>query len=108
MFSKFKKIFSFFQFPPPALAKLNIAIEVIAKNLGKNWRTLGRKLALTEVELDSIARKHPTDLQETVVEMLKKWRKNQPQAGTEELIKAARDCDFNLTADKVEERLKDQ
>lgn len=98
----------FFLFPPPALAKLNIAIEVIAKNLGRNWRTLGRKLALTEVELDSIARKHPTDLQETVVEMLKKWRKNQPQAGTKELIKAARDCDFNLTADKVEERLKDQ
>lgn len=93
---------------PPALAKLNIAIDVIVNNLGRSWRKFGRKLGLTEVQLESIARKHPTDLMETALELLKTWRKTKPQEGENELIKALRDCDLNLTADKVEEKLKDQ
>ncbi|XP_075867322.1 FAS-associated death domain protein [Nelusetta ayraudi] len=89
-------------------AKLNIASDVIVNNVGKSWRKFGRKLGLTEVHLESIAKKHPTDLMETVVEVLKMWRKIKPEEGENELIKALRDCDLNLTADKVEEKLKDQ
>lgn len=97
-----------FVLSPPALAKLNIASDVIVNNVGSSWRKFGRKLGVTEVHLESIARKHPTDLMETVVELLKMWRKIKPEEGENELVKALRDCDLNLTADKVEEKLKDQ
>ncbi len=91
-------------FPPSA--KLGVATEVIAENLGKNWRRLGRKLGLTDVKLESISKRHPTDLEETAIELLKEWRKKSgAEARTEELIKALRACQFNLTADKVEKRL---
>ncbi|KAM4597139.1 FAS-associated death domain protein [Fundulus diaphanus] len=86
-------------------AKLSIATEVIGQHLGKNWRKLGRKLKLSEVKLDSIATRHPTDLEETAVELLKEWKKiRSAEARAEELIAALRNCDLNLTADKIEER----
>lgn len=92
--------------PPPPSARLGITIEVITENLGKNWRKLGRKLGLTDVKLESISRRHPTELEETAMELLKEWRKNRgAEACTEELIKALRACQFNLTADKVETKL---
>ncbi|MED6248691.1 hypothetical protein ATANTOWER_003628 [Ataeniobius toweri] len=86
-------------------AKLDIAIEVIKESLGKNWRKLGRKLRVTEVKLDSISTQHPTDLEETAVELLKEWRKSRAaEARTEELIAALRNCQLNLTADKIQEQ----
>lgn len=91
---------------PLSAAKLDIAREVIMENLGKNWRKLGRKLGLTDVKLDSISRRHPTELEETAVELLKEWRENRgTEARTEDLLKALRACQFNLTADKVEDKL---
>uniref|UniRef100_A0A3B3IHG6 Fas (tnfrsf6)-associated via death domain n=1 Tax=Oryzias latipes TaxID=8090 RepID=A0A3B3IHG6_ORYLA len=87
-------------------AKLNIASEVISENLGRYWRKLGRKLGLSDAKLESISKRHPTDLEETAVELLKEWRKSQrAEAQTEKLLKALRDCQFNLTADKVQDRL---
>ncbi|XP_076593027.1 FAS-associated death domain protein [Chaetodon auriga] len=87
-------------------AKLDIATEVISENLGKSWRKLGRKLGLTDVKLESIYKRHPTELEEMAVELLKEWRKIRgAEARTEELIKALRACQYNLTADKVEHRL---
>jgi len=84
-------------------------MEVIAANLGKNWRKLGRRLRVSDVKLESISKRHPTDLEETAVELLKEWKKSRgAEAQTEELIKALRDCQFNLTADKVEDRLKNE
>lgn len=87
-------------------AKLEIATQLIAENLGRNWRKLGRKLGFSEVKLESISLKHPTDLEETVIELLKEWRKSRgAQAQTKELIEALRGCQHNLTADKLEDRL---
>ncbi|XP_070706069.1 FAS-associated death domain protein [Pempheris klunzingeri] len=87
-------------------AELDSATEVIAENLGRTWRKLGRKLGLAEVKLDSISNRHPTDLEETAVELLKEWRKSRgAEAQVEELIRALRACQYNLTADKVEHRL---
>ncbi|GLD67000.1 FAS-associated death domain protein-like protein [Lates japonicus] len=89
-------------------AKLDIATEVIAENLGKSWRKLGRKLGLKDVKLESIHRKHATELEETAVELLNEWRKSQgAEAQTADLLAALRACQFNLTADKVEDKLKD-
>lgn len=87
---------------------MNIATEVIVSNLGRSWRKFGRRLRLSEVQLDSISKKHPTDLMECAEELIKVWRKTKPLEGENELIKALRDCDLNLTADKVEARLRDQ
>lgn len=88
------------------LDRLNIATEVIAENLSKNWRKLGRKLGLSEVKLESISKRHPTDIEETVVEMLKEWRIHRgAEARTIDLLEALRACQYNLTADKVEEKL---
>ncbi|KAK5916013.1 hypothetical protein CesoFtcFv8_001554 [Champsocephalus esox] len=86
--------------------KLGIATEVIVENLGKNWRKMGRRLGLTEVKIDSVSKRHPTDLEETTRELLKEWRRSQgAQARTQELIQALRACMLNRTADLVEDSL---
>ncbi|XP_033996830.1 FAS-associated death domain protein [Trematomus bernacchii] len=86
--------------------KLGIATEVIVENLGRNWRKLGRRLGLTEVKIDSVSKRHPTDLEETTRELLKEWRRSRgAQARTQELIQALRTCMLNRTADQVEDSL---
>nr|XP_020509480.1 FAS-associated death domain protein [Labrus bergylta] len=93
--------------PEPEREKLGIATEFISESLGRGWRKLGRKLGLKETKLESISLRHPTDLEETTVEMLKEWRKSRgAEARTDDLIKALRACGLNLTADKIEEKLK--
>ncbi|KAK2853408.1 hypothetical protein Q5P01_006069 [Channa striata] len=88
--------------------KLDLATEVIAENLIRGWRKLGRKLGVKDVKLESISKKHPSDIEETVVQLLKEWRKSVgAEAQTQKLLEALRACQFNLTADKVEERLKE-
>lgn len=87
-------------------AKLDIAKNVLAEHLGKSWRRLGRKLGLSEVKLESISKRHPTELDETAVELLKEWTKMQG-ACADDLIKALRACDLNLTADVLESKISD-
>ncbi|XP_077445776.1 FAS-associated death domain protein [Stigmatopora argus] len=85
-------------------AKLDIATDIIAENLGRDWRKLGRMLCIKEVKLDSISMSHPNNLDETVRELLKEWRERRgSEVRTEELIRALRACQQNLTADKVED-----
>ncbi|KAF3686991.1 FAS-associated death domain protein FAS-associating death domain-containing protein FADD [Channa argus] len=89
-------------------AKLDIATQVIAENLVRGWRKVGRKLGVKDVKLESISHKHPSDVEETVVELLKEWRKSVgAEAQTQKLIEVLRACQFNLTADKVEDKLKE-
>ncbi|XP_054625604.1 protein FADD [Dunckerocampus dactyliophorus] len=91
---------------PAEKAKLDIATNVIAENLGRTWRKLGRKLGLSESKLDSVAARYPTDLEETARELLKDWRKSRgAEALAKDLIEALRACQQNLTADKVEDRI---
>lgn len=79
---------------------------MITENLGRNWRKLGRRLGLKDVKLESIAKRHPADLEETTVELLKEWRKSRKaDATTDELVAALRACQLNLTADKVADKL---
>lgn len=83
-----------------------MASEIIASTLGKQWRKLGRKLGLSDVKLESISEKHPTDLEETTLELLRVWRNIQKaEARVNTLINALRGCELNLTAEKVEEKL---
>lgn len=86
--------------------QLDHAAEVLSKSLGRNWRKLGRKLGLTEVKLDSISQKHPSDLEETAVELVRQWRScSGEQATVQALVQALRDCEFNRSADTVEDAL---
>ncbi|KAJ7983393.1 hypothetical protein DPEC_G00379240 [Dallia pectoralis] len=88
------------------LAKLQIATRVITENLGRRWRAYGRKLGMTETKLDHISQKHPNDLEEQVVLLLKEWRKiHKAEAKTDTLIEALRSCDQNFTADLIETEL---
>uniref|UniRef100_A0A8C6UK46 FAS-associated death domain protein n=1 Tax=Neogobius melanostomus TaxID=47308 RepID=A0A8C6UK46_9GOBI len=88
--------------------KLDLAAEVLSETLGNNWRKLGRKLRLSEVKLDSISRKHPSDLEETTMELVREWRRcSKGQATVEALVQALRDCQFNMSADKVQDTLSD-
>ncbi|XP_061132397.1 protein FADD [Syngnathus typhle] len=83
--------------------KLEIAINLMAENLGLTWRKLGRKLGFNETKLQSISLRFPTDLEETARELLKEWMESrQANAHTGELIQALRTCQQNLTADQVE------
>ncbi|XP_055754930.1 FAS-associated death domain protein-like [Salvelinus fontinalis] len=87
-------------------AKLDIATEVITNQIGRKWRTYGRKLGLPEAKLDHITQKHPNNLEEQVVELLKEWRTMQKaEAKTDTLIKALRSCDKNYTADLIQTEL---
>ncbi|XP_029622911.1 FAS-associated death domain protein-like [Salmo trutta] len=87
-------------------AKLDVATEVITNRIGRKWQTYGRKLGLSEAKLDHIAQKHPNNLEEQVVELLKEWRKMQKaEAKTDTLIKALRSCDQNYTADRIQTEL---
>ncbi|CAB1339486.1 unnamed protein product [Coregonus sp. 'balchen'] len=92
--------------PNDEQAKLDIATKVIIDNLGRKWRAYGRKLGLPEAKLDHISQKHPNDLEEQVVELLKEWRKmHKAEAKTDTLIKALRSCDQNYTADLIQTEL---
>ncbi|XP_075994317.1 FAS-associated death domain protein [Genypterus blacodes] len=94
---------------PEETANLNIAKEVLVETVGKHWRKLGRKLGLSETKLESVSKRHPTDLEETVVELLKEWVKLQKSEATvQTLLQALRSCQLNMTADKVQERLSDR
>ncbi|KAL4642023.1 FAS-associated death domain protein [Arapaima gigas] len=94
---------------PKEQEKLNIATEVIVDNVGKNWRMYGRKLGVSDTKLDHIREKHPFDLKEQVVDLLREWcRSRKAEARVEGLIKALRDCSLNYTADKVEQKLSEK
>ncbi|XP_029944186.1 FAS-associated death domain protein [Salarias fasciatus] len=94
--------------PDPEAAKLDAAAPVVAENLGRSWRKLGRRLGLSEARLESVAGRHPSDLEEAAVELLKEWRRTGAgRVQIQDLIQALRACQFNLTADRVEDRLKE-
>ncbi|XP_026071659.1 FAS-associated death domain protein-like [Carassius auratus] len=86
--------------------KINIATEVIVKHLGRKWLQFGRKLGVNQTQLEGIQEKHSRDLEEQVRELITQWMKMKKEnARVEDLIKALRDCNQNLTADLVEKDL---
>ncbi|XP_055070548.1 FAS-associated death domain protein [Misgurnus anguillicaudatus] len=89
--------------------KIDSATEVIMKQVGRNWKKVGRKLGLNDTKLDSIEDKHSRDLEEQAIGLIREWMKIQREnARVEILIKALRDCGHNYTADLVEKKLQDE
>ncbi|NXH21835.1 FADD protein, partial [Bucco capensis] len=79
-------------------------IEVISKNMGRDWKMLMRKLDLSEAQMDEIVDANPRSLREQSVQSLRMWQKGKGKdAKVADLIKALRSCDMNLVADKVQQ-----
>ncbi|KAJ8272333.1 hypothetical protein COCON_G00111920 [Conger conger] len=94
---------------PNVRAKLDIATDELSEQLGRSWRRYGRKLGITDAKLDQISAKHPFDLREQAVTLLREWRKMQgADAKVDGLIKALRCCELNLTADQLIRRLAEE
>ncbi|RDD47723.1 hypothetical protein TrispH2_000529 [Trichoplax sp. H2] len=83
-------------------------IQFVAKNLGKKWKMLGRRLHLTESQIIDCEENNRGNILEARTSMLLSWRDAwldaAPSSKKGELIEALKKCDLNLIAHKVSQK----
>ncbi|NXK66960.1 FADD protein, partial [Sylvietta virens] len=80
------------------------AVNVICKNVGRDWKRLMRELGMSEAKLDRIEAAHRYNLYEELCQGLREWQRGKGKdAKVADLIRALRGCHLNLVADLVEE-----
>lgn len=85
---------------------LNVAIDTISDNIGKDWRNLARKLRITEAQLQHIEYNYPHDMKRQIESALTEWQRNKgSDASVDNLVAALRSCRLNMVADTVEEEV---
>ncbi|KAJ1182217.1 hypothetical protein NDU88_007411 [Pleurodeles waltl] len=91
---------------PREREKLTAAFQVICENVGKDWRTLIRRLRVPEARVDGIVAAYPLQMREQLMQSLKEWQKrNGANANVAELLAALRGSKMKLVAEIVEEEL---
>ncbi|XP_072495507.1 FAS-associated death domain protein [Notamacropus eugenii] len=91
---------------PKVEAQLEIAFHTLCDHVGRDWRSLARKLGISQTDIERITYAYPRDLKEQLSQSLLLWKKSSnKEANVSTIQKALRDCNMNLTADILEEKL---
>ena len=90
------------------LRSLQPEFDMIVANIGRDWRSLARKLGLTEGEIDYVTDLHSTNLREQCREALKVWARTQLQTkgsvmgiDRRTLVSALENCEKRALAHNV-------
>ncbi|XP_072129290.1 FAS-associated death domain protein isoform X1 [Mobula birostris] len=85
---------------------VDVAIDVIRDNIGRDWRMLARKLGFKEARLQEIEYGDPRNMQLQISKTLQEWQEVKGQEATVEcLVTALRNCRLNMIADSVQEEV---
>ena len=77
-------------------------LDLKGTRAASKWKFLGRRLGLTEGDIEAIDKNFGLDLQEKFYQMMLKWKSAQGERATkEELIKALREESLNEIAEKL-------
>lgn len=76
--------------------------DLILKNINyKRWRTLARRLGLSDTAIDNLAEKYHGNVQEQIRHALILWSQDET-ATRESLISALKSCEMNMIAHQME------
>ncbi|XP_051885145.1 protein FADD [Pristis pectinata] len=85
---------------------LDVAIDVIYNNIGRDWRMFARKLGFKDARLQEIEYKYPRDMRLQILSTLTEWQEKKGQeAAVDSLVATLRSCRLNMIADCVEEEV---
>ena len=76
--------------------------DLILKNINyRRWRTLARRLGLSDSAIDNLAEKYQGNVQEQIRHALILWSQDE-NATREFLISALKSCEMNMIAHEME------
>ncbi|XP_022087555.1 LOW QUALITY PROTEIN: uncharacterized protein LOC110977598 [Acanthaster planci] len=82
---------------------LSEVFDIVAEEIGRDWRQLARKLHLTESEIVRISEDHMRNLREQAMQCLLLWKKKMRcQATKAALVEALKRCRMLYIADMLE------
>ncbi|XP_070551878.1 uncharacterized protein [Ptychodera flava] len=64
-------------------------LDTVVDNIGKDWKRLGRKLGITDPDLDVLQMNNSHDVKEAIRQMLRQWREDNGKMATKEKLKEA-------------------
>ncbi|XP_036618170.1 FAS-associated death domain protein [Trichosurus vulpecula] len=96
------------QLDPKVEAQLEVAFNTLCDQVGRDWKRLVRRLGISQADIERIVYAQPHDLKEQFFQSLLHWKKtNGKEANVSTIEKALRDCNLNLTADILAEKLEE-